>query len=176
MSAQRQRPGGNLDLGKATADVQQQTKVPPTVNVTVPPPIVQIIPVPAPAPTQKPVAPPPSSPFNIRLVPSPFEVLAKRLGEAHVRGLDLLDRASRMDAPSLEKEFREWADGILSALTETKCWATAYIMNSDVGLPLPPVSEKVPEVNRVLYHNIRFRIYRLDQLLPKLQASPNTCP
>jgi hypothetical protein len=164
-------------LTKATGDVQQQTKTPPTVNVTVPPPIVQIISPPAPsAKTQK--IPPPAPPSNIRLStgPTAFLELADKLGKAHVRGLDLLERAREAEPESLKKEFLEWAGGILNALNETRCWASAYIMNSDVGLTLGPISEKVPEQNREIYYNIRFREYRLEQLMSKLQAAPNACP
>ena len=101
---------------------------------------------------------------------------SEALEEIDVAGLlafaeRVLPRASEMWA-----DLIKWGQAVIDVLNAHQYLAESLLMNSDVGLPGQPYPPEVQLENRRTCHNFRFRVYRLDQLLPKLEAQLKSDP
>jgi hypothetical protein len=178
----------DAELKGSINQVREQTRQPPQVTVNVPQPVVQLLPAPQPTPAAS-EAPKPklqnqrsardSSNAALRPPPAPSDIRVSfnidyprvffDLSKLHSDGLALLNAAKRLDHDTYEKDIVTWAGQIISTLTAARQMTDALEMNSDVGLPTYVIPQGVPQVNQVLYHNVWFRVYRLQQFLRRVE-------
>jgi hypothetical protein len=175
------------ELTGSISQVREQTKQPPNVTVNVPQPLVQLLPAPA-ATSQSPAAQlsapkstaavspektpllKPPSPFNVRVK---FDIdygqIYMTLSELQKQGLDLLEAATKVDSDVYKAQVVEWATKIANHLIDARQMTDELEMNSDVGVPSHATPANVPEGNRGLYHNVWFRVYRLQEFLRRVE-------
>lgn len=90
-----------------------------------------------------------------------------RLFELHATGQALLARAETAGQAEFEAEARAWADELLKLLVASGTSSEALLMNSDIGTVMPKLPPSIPRRNRLWYYNVRFRMERLQQIIPE---------